>query len=152
CLSAAWSWYFRYPDVRPQVIPSSLSSLPGMFATHWGFVVLAFTLIVPAWLLTSIWRRIVGRKLPLGTWLGATFLLTFAGLGTGWVLSFTAVNPIWHSTLMYVTFSVPAILGAMMLGGTLMAGLTSRLTTDMDEEWWARCGAYLSIACLVWIG
>jgi hypothetical protein len=42
-------------------------------------------------------------------------------------------------------------IGIFLLGGTLLAGFVSRLTTEFDEEWWARSGAWLMIAVSSWI-
>lgn len=51
----------------------------------------------------------------------------------------------------YATFAVPLLLALLALGGTLLAGLTSRYTEDDDQEWWARSGAWIIIVIVGWI-
>ena len=38
----------------------------------------------------------------------------------------------------------------MSVGGTLIAGFTSRFTNDDDQEWWARAGAWMFIVVVSW--
>jgi hypothetical protein len=52
--------------------------------------------------------------------------------------------------LLYVSFSAPAFLTALLLAETVFIGLTSYVTSDHDLEWWARSGAWFLIYIVVW--
>jgi Patatin-like phospholipase len=52
--------------------------------------------------------------------------------------------------LLYVCFSSPLILIALMTAETLFVGLSSYFTDDHDREWWARAGAWVLIYCVIW--
>src|SRR3984893_984087 len=39
----------------------------------------------------------------------------------------------------------------LLIGGTLVAGFSSRFSTAEDQEWWARCGAWSLIFIIVWL-
>ncbi len=153
CLSASWSWYVREPQILRAFASQWISFDRPLFSLRPFSVFFLFpiALIGPGWIYSSYRRRRAGIKFLPGTWLTATVLLGFAALLVGWIMSLLALNPIWTNNVLYTTFSVPLVLTVMMLGGTFIAGLTSRLTTDMDEEWWARSGAYLGISCFVWM-
>lgn len=51
----------------------------------------------------------------------------------------------------YAIFSVPVLLLLKVLGAILIAGLSSWLANDDDQEWWARAGAWVFIVILAWI-
>jgi hypothetical protein len=63
----------------------------------------------------------------------------------------------WTSSLfgteLYVCLGVPAFLSTFWLAETLFVGGSSRWPRidDEDREWWARFGAWLLIAAIVWI-
>ena len=54
------------------------------------------------------------------------------------------------SNLLYVSLSVPFLMGVFMIGGTFVAGFSSRFSGPEDQEWWARSGAWILIAVIVW--
>jgi hypothetical protein len=51
----------------------------------------------------------------------------------------------------YWTFGPPLVVFAFAIAEILLIGLVSKQTTDFDREWWARMGARLLIAALVWV-
>jgi Patatin-like phospholipase len=53
--------------------------------------------------------------------------------------------------LLYASLAVPSILIVLMIGGTLIAGFSSRFSTAEDHEWWARCGAWTLLIALIWM-
>jgi hypothetical protein len=53
--------------------------------------------------------------------------------------------------LLYATFVPPAVLLQISLIALIIAGFTSRVTDDADQEWWARAGGWILIVCLVWV-
>ena len=52
--------------------------------------------------------------------------------------------------LLYVCFSSPALLTALLLAETIFVGLSSYWTSDHDREWWSRSGAWILIYVVVW--
>ena len=64
----------------------------------------------------------------------------------------------WHwwdwTTELYICLAVPVFLLVFWTGVTLFVGLTSwsPKVSDEDREWWARFGAWLLIASIVWVG
>jgi hypothetical protein len=51
---------------------------------------------------------------------------------------------------LFVCFGVPILLSLYTLGGTLVAGFTSRWTGEDDQEWWARSFAWVIIVIIGW--
>ncbi len=85
-----------------------------------------------------------------------TGVLTYAILNVQLVLRISnairfgsiSLNP----DLLYVSLSVPFLLCVFMIGGTFVAGFSSRFYFSEDQEWWARCGAWTLMAVLAWGG
>jgi hypothetical protein len=85
--------------------------------------------------------------------LGAASLTILASALVGFLVWKIALleylNPVLHPHA-YACFAVPLLLILYAIGGTLIAGLTSRWTEEDDQEWWARCGAWLLIVVFGW--
>jgi hypothetical protein len=85
-----------------------------------------------------------------------TGLLTYAILNVQLVLRianairFGSIS--LNSDLLYVSLSVPFLLCVFMIGGTFVAGFSSRFSFSEDQEWWARCGAWTLMTVLAWGG
>jgi hypothetical protein len=85
-----------------------------------------------------------------------TGLLTYVILNVQLVLRISnairfgsiSLNP----DLLYVSLSVPFLLCVFMIGGTFVAGFSSRFSFSEDQEWWARCGAWILMVVLAWSG
>ncbi|MEK6336669.1 MAG: patatin-like phospholipase family protein [Acidobacteriota bacterium] len=122
------------------------------------YFVLTVGIIIVPWFIAVIkilntpQKRVkhLGRML-----LFATALIVLAQIVTGYLLRYTMslyFLPGDHThPLLYATFAVPLILLLMSVGGTLIAGFTSRFTDDDDQEWWARTGAWMFILIIGWI-
>ncbi len=52
--------------------------------------------------------------------------------------------------LLYVCFSSPVFLTALLLAESVFVGLSSYWTSDHDREWWSRSGAWILIYVVVW--
>jgi len=52
--------------------------------------------------------------------------------------------------LLYVCFSSPVFLMALLLAESVFVGLSSYWTSDHDREWWSRSGAWILIYVVVW--
>src|SRR4030095_6524759 len=74
CLSAVWSWYVRFEDIRRQLIRPEFSLSPPLFSTHWDFITLAVLLVMLSWIVALAlgWRS---RRIPLLTVFASTLLL-----------------------------------------------------------------------------
>jgi hypothetical protein len=109
-------------------------------------------------ILGLVWRR--KRGLPLQAGEGDPWDLLFvvvSGAAGGGILylaathlSPTADDPFEHRER-YATLAVPALLGCFWLGSTVYAGLSRRVTSEDDREWWARSGAWWLGASVIWI-
>jgi patatin-like phospholipase len=85
-----------------------------------------------------------------------TGVLTYAILNVQLVLRISnairfesvSLNP----DLLYVSLSVPFLLCIFMIGGTFVAGFSSRFSFSEDQEWWARCGSWTLMIVLAWGG
>jgi Patatin-like phospholipase len=53
--------------------------------------------------------------------------------------------------VLYSIFSTPLVLLVMTFEAVLLTGLTSRVSNDDDQEWWARAGAWILIVAVLWI-
>ncbi len=69
-----------------------------------------------------------------------------AGLGLYFLYDWFPVRN--HSTA--VVFGLPLLFALYMLAGVMLVGLTSRITTDQDREWWARSSAWMLIVAVGW--
>ncbi|HEY0376283.1 MAG TPA: patatin-like phospholipase family protein [Pyrinomonadaceae bacterium] len=124
----------------------------------WTFVRFAWALVAIPLLICFGYRLIKAQDKAgaLGQIIGATALVLAAQFVIGLIawaggrsIPFFA-SPREH-IISYSCLAVPLILGLLMLGGTLMSGLTSRYTEDDDQEWWARAGAGIYIVNLAWV-
>jgi len=102
-------------------------------------------------------RRPSGWALTLGLYAAATVLITIAfaitGLVTWWLVTLEPLKSLDLSVAVartYASLAVPLLLILLTLGGTLIAGFTSRFTDVDDQEWWARSGAWILIVVIGW--
>src|SRR6266436_1554676 len=100
------------------------------------------------------------RNASLGARIVSVLLVIAAGAVTG-ILTYVGV----HAELirrvavlcgvrydqMFACLAVPAIMIVLMIGGTLVAGFSSRFSKAEDQEWWARCGGWSLIIVIVWL-
>jgi hypothetical protein len=84
-----------------------------------------------------------------------------AGLGAlGGLLVCRIVHGSWFAAfgadkLLYVSFSVPIVIGLLLIASFVFVGLGSwreKWVTDAEREWWARSAAWLLIVAAVWMG
>ena len=152
----------------------SLATLPigsRFWEPFWVDLVSAMTGNKPGWPSFII----VGALLPAGplvvlSWMRDTskilepilsILLVFAAGAVTGLLTYAAVHAellrllAWlcgvKYELLYASLAVPSVLVVLMIGGTLVAGFSSRFSTAEDQEWWARCGAWTLLIVLVWV-
>jgi Patatin-like phospholipase len=153
---------FVYLCLAPLVISSmGLTSYwfrlgTGSRPEWWQFLVFAELLcIVPAVVCLIV-------RLVKGKWAGVIGGYT---LGTSLVAFLIAALLIWYITnilkitqyfsgayfaRVYASLAVPFLLILLTVGGTFIAGFTSRKTDSDDQEWWARSGAWILIVVVSW--
>lgn len=102
-------------------------------------------------------RRTGSGALTASLYAAATALILVAFAITGLVTWYVVtLEPLKSLTLShgfartYAGLAVPLLLILLTLGGTLIAGFTSRFTEVDDQEWWARSGAWILIVVLGW--
>ena len=159
-LSLAWAWlnWADYPKdatvtqfltargpinlTRSNVIVPSI--LLGLFSCVVYFGARLYRRYNPS--LRSWWQMIL-------VFLGAAALTTVASTLIGFLVWKIALlpylDPVAHPHA-YACLAVPILLTLYAIGGTLIAGVTSRWTEEDDQEWWARCGAWLLIVVFGW--
>lgn len=92
----------------------------------------------------------------------------FAVLVTGalggafvWVAYTRFVWPLDVNPILYITISMPVLLGQLMLAGVIFVGVASSpllrrntgaegYLSDLQREWWARSGAWIMIMAFAW--
>jgi Patatin-like phospholipase len=52
---------------------------------------------------------------------------------------------------LYACIAVPLVQFTLMTVGVLSVGISSKVTTDDDREWWSRAGGWMMIAALGWL-
>jgi len=124
----------------------------------WDFALFAAAMAVVPWIITA-YREVehAKNKRRAGLLLVPATLAIGAGLLLTGYLSHTVAKawpfgaPLEHPRL-YACLVVPALTSLLLLGGTLLAGLTSNFNglSDEDQEWWARSGAWMLIVMVSW--
>ena len=161
CLSLYWVIVRDHPQTADGWLSSLNCFLQGQ-RPSWHIFVIAGVL-VPAFpqLMVSLKNRTPGLVKYLLVPLiaaggGLTGALTYAllNLNPGLLLRLAHIVRFGDiqldSNLLYVSLSVPFLLGVFMIGGTFVAGFSSRFSGPEDQEWWARSGAWLLLAVIVW--
>ncbi len=167
-LTDYWGWTQYWHSVR------------GGGHSSWEFVAASLALGLGGWLVAMLvlrrYRRANRREFSPGEMVLLVALLATgaAGGALAWVVAALSENPIragigdelatalnitvgllWQhlSTELYACFAVPSLLLLFLLATTLFVGLAShrRWVTDEDREWWARFGAWVLIAIIVWV-
>jgi hypothetical protein len=153
---------FVYLCLAPLVISSmGLTSYwfrlgTGSRPKWWQFLVFAELLcIVPAVVCLIVrmvkgkWAGVIGGY-TLGTSLVA-FLI--AGLLIWYITNILKITQYFSGAYfarVYASLAVPFLLLLLTVGGTFIAGFTSRKTDSDDQEWWARSGAWILIVVVGW--
>jgi hypothetical protein len=97
------------------------------------------------------WPGRLGRYLMATLLIFAAFAIT--GYLTGYVVSARVLSNLdleLGFARLYASLAVPVLLILLTVGGTLIAGFTSRFTDVDDQEWWARAGAWILIVVIGW--
>jgi hypothetical protein len=144
CLSTFWAWS---GDLRVHTWPCHVGF--GMALGVIGWTVFATKHGELARLWEIPWILLAGAATGLALWGSAHVLDAIAPKPDPWD-AWSNVG-IYYATV--VCLGLPLILASFSLGGTLYVGFVSRLssTHDEDREWWARCGAWVLIAIMVWL-
>jgi len=97
----------------------------------------------------SVGARVVSVLLVIAA--GAvTGVLTYVGVHAELVRRVAGLCGVRYDQ-MFACLAVPAIMIVLLIGGTLVAGFSSRFSKAEDQEWWARCGGWSLIIIIVWL-
>jgi len=140
CLTLYWAW----APTRQWIHFAAFGA--GVHLIAWG----GYTV----WLTTK-WgkpKSSAGSRLEnAGAALLELAIVIFVGVAAG-TLAWLPAKLLFNDrfTVLYAVVAPSMFLGAFLLAATLLVGLLSRWTDDDDREWWARCGAWMLIAGVVW--
>lgn len=148
-----WSWV-----TNAQTINLERSLTLHLLDGHhriFGFIAFGVGLHLAAWL---VYTPLIMRsfKLVVLEFIGLLFNGIVGGITLFMVASFFP-HPAFlarleiNELLLYSTLAVPIYLSLVFLGLSLFVGVASRWTEDEDREWWARFGAWILIATVVWM-
>jgi hypothetical protein len=125
----------------------------------WRFIVFALALGLVPWIF-SLLLRLIKREWqgsPAG-YVAATALILIAFSVSGFLIWYITNVLNLHERYfkgagfprVYASLAVPFFLVLLTIGGTFIAGFTSRFTDVDDQEWWARSGAWILIVVVGW--
>jgi hypothetical protein len=124
----------------------------------WQFIMFALLLGVLPWFVSLLIRLIKGNwQGSFGGYVGATVLILIAFALAGILIWYITNSLNWpkyfngvYFARIYASLAVPSFLILLTVGGTFIAGFTSRFTDVDDQEWWARSGAWILIVVVGW--
>jgi hypothetical protein len=124
----------------------------------WQFMVFAAVLGLTPWVFSLLVRGIRRQwQGSLAGYLGASALIVVAFCVSGaliWyvtdVLHLQEYLKVAYFARAYASLAPPFFLVLLTIGGTFIAGFTSRFTDVDDQEWWARSGAWILIVVVGW--
>ncbi len=125
----------------------------------WRFILFALALGMVPWVF-SLLVRLIKREWQgsVAGYAGATGLILVAFSVSGFLIWYVTDVLQLHEryfsgayfTRAYASLAVPFFLVLLTIGGTFIAGFTSRFTDVDDQEWWARSGAWILIVVVGW--
>jgi hypothetical protein len=122
-----------------------------------GIVFIPWILFIGKILLTAAKSK---SHVPGFRILAATFILGIIQIIIGYIASAVValVLPLFKPHdgadaigIAYSIFSTPLVLLLMAFEAVLISGLTSRVSNDDDQEWWARAGGWVLIVAVAWL-
>ncbi len=94
--------------------------------------------------LDAVWAvKCLGCLLPTGVLSGLLLHETARGLHTASLFGLSKAE-----TSAWLAF--PAIMGVVAVSHSILVGLISRFTEDMDREWWSRAGGWVLLSGFAW--
>lgn len=137
CLITYWAWAGHTMNVREKLVPFATVGVVINLIAFLGGVVFRLRRIRISILWEAIAVIFTGAVAGSLAWCAATLLFP---------------DPTKSDTtvLLYVCFSSPALLTALLLAESVFVGLASHCSSDHDREWWARAGAWILIYVVFW--
>ncbi|MDQ6663230.1 MAG: patatin-like phospholipase family protein [Acidobacteriota bacterium] len=120
-----------------------LQQVPGQTPHAWYFMTFGA--------LTHMMGWVVSGRATAVSLLGTALTGVIAG-ALAYAIFVKSLPSIQDNPALYVTFAFPLVLTIVGLLGSLFIGVASKYTEDEDREWWARSGAWVMIAGVVWLG
>jgi hypothetical protein len=106
------------------------------------------------WTLEIVATAIAGFVAGAALWASALLLRQVTEQFAQWHRDWNALALDGWEAALYVCLAPPLFLVSLSIGGILYVGVTSRLSSQRDEddrEWWSRAGAWLLIGAVVWL-
>ncbi len=148
-----WSWFTQRPNGQALNIDLERTlTFHLLDGRHYilGFIAFGVGLHLAAWVVYTI-LMIRSLKLIASEFVGLFFNGIVGGVLLFLVsLLFPEPAKVIDKLLLYSTLAVPIYLLLVFLALSLFVGIASRWTKDEDREWWARYGAWILIALVVW--
>ncbi|HKO60470.1 MAG TPA: patatin-like phospholipase family protein [Pyrinomonadaceae bacterium] len=149
-LALYWCWFAHSNvDLEKRLTFHLLDGRPIL-----GFIAFAVLLHLAAFV---VYAPLIIRAIKRGLLVREFISLLFNGIAGGAML-FLATRFLpelktldFKELSLYSTLAVPIYLLVVFLGLSLFVGLASKWTEDEDREWWARYGAWILIAGVVWL-
>jgi hypothetical protein len=102
---------------------------------------------------TIRYNLLIALSALLASIVGGLLMVLVAGIFLSRELFTTGLadNPQGFGLAVYACFAVPVFMLVFLVAATVLVGVASKIETDGDREWFARFGAWITIACVVWI-
>lgn len=160
CLTTSWAWAQSGAggDTDSAVVKGFLRFIcgqPGQAAPDiLNYCLLGALLHLTGWLVAEIFLQ----RWRAGRWskLRWEFLLAILTGAVGGIFLWNAATrlvppaDLKNGLALYGCFAAPLFLVLFLFTATLFIGVSSKVTSDEDREWWARMGAWVLIAILGW--
>lgn len=137
-----WKWHLLKWD--PMSWRSYTRFALAMIAIPWALFIIK--------ILWTAYRK--AKRPPIFQLVFATIVIALIQIMVGYVAGAVVnqVMPLFdHYGIEYSIVSTPLVLALMGFEAVLIAGFTSRVSNDDDQEWWGRAGAWVMIAAVAWI-
>ena len=159
CITTAWSWTQNGVDIQTsngllrwflEILRGKAGAGPRLL----DFCLGGAALHLAGWLLaeTFMKRWLDGKRAVLGKELAMVIIAGAVGGAFVWNAA-TLYDPRSSSLLLsalYSSLAAPLFLLLFLLAAIIFIGVSSRVTSDDDREWWARMGAWMLIAIVGW--
>jgi Patatin-like phospholipase len=145
CMAIWWCW----------LTPAQASALPTWkFIAYGGAMHLGGVLVGVVLSLLSRSENFKPAHIRPTFLFAAGILAIFTGALGAWLASLMATRlhpPDGMDILHFACFVVPVVAMILSTTGVFAVGVSSKITTDDDREWWSRGGGWMLVATLGWL-
>lgn len=169
-LTTFWAWFRDSGTAQKQLenlrLPVQMGFLSTYKLPHYSipFIVFGLLMYLTGFMIYSArlghfsfwkegWRGRLEQAHKFSEFLAMTMIGIIGGVSLWLIATKVFDDPASLSgdiILHYATFASPLYIGFFLLTAIVFAGISSEFTGDDDREWWARFGAWILIAMVVW--